>query len=109
MEDVIHRTVRTRGYLPEESIRKLVLGGTCSGWENGELKLKLIYGILKFIFTFFLLILYLTPNLCSYLMIIFLSLKSMEISGQIYCFMYTNMSINVFILHVCKIEKPEFL
>lgn len=23
----------TEEYLPEESIRKLVLGGTCSGWE----------------------------------------------------------------------------
>lgn len=39
----------------------------------------------------------------------FFSLKSMEISGQIYCFMYMNMSIKVFILHACKIEKPEFL
>lgn len=108
MEDIIHRIVTTGGYLPEESIRKLVLGGTCSGWENGELKLKLIYGILKFIFTFFLLILYLFPNLCSCLMLIF-SLKSMETTGQTYCFMYMNMSINVFILHACKIEKPEFL
>jgi hypothetical protein len=52
----VHRTVSTEEYLPEESIRKLVLGGTCSGWENGELKLKFIYGILKFKFTFFLLL-----------------------------------------------------
>lgn len=39
----------TEEYLPEESI-KLILGGTCSGWE---IKIEIVYGISKFTSFFF--------------------------------------------------------
>ena len=69
----------TEEYLPEESIRKLVLGGTCSGWE---IKIEIHLWHLKIHLFFFWLQLELTLNL--FLVFHDFFSKIHGVNGQIY-------------------------